>query len=183
VGEFKWSALVYAQGFSPLHWTAFSNPFQFVAFVTFLLSGLVLLAIAPMDSALSSRELHGGVAAHLSGYRYSIFQMGRFYGFFLWSIMTVALFLGGWSLPHAWSEIARASAALSVLHLLEIAWLLLKTFLLMLTVIWVAQVNPKSRVDQVTDFSWRILSPFAILALVGSSVWAAVVAGLGAGGG
>jgi NADH:ubiquinone oxidoreductase subunit H len=38
-------------------------------------------------------------------------------------------------------------------------------------VIWVARVNPRSRVDQVTDFAWKVLSPFSLLALIGTVLW------------
>ena len=82
VGGFRWSAIAGSQGFSPLSWTIFSDPFQCLAAAIFLVSGLVLLSIPPMDAGLSMADLHGGVASHLYGRRLVLFRLGRFYGFF-----------------------------------------------------------------------------------------------------
>lgn len=171
-GGFRWSVLAGSQTASPLDWAAFSNPFQFVAFIVFVVSGLVLLGIPPMDAASSVPDIHGGVASHLHGRRLSLFRLSRFYGFFLWSVIASVLFLGGWILPESAFAALRESGAYGSIQLLELLLLLFKTFFLMLVVIWVARVNPRSRVDQVTDFSWKILSPFSLAALIGAGFWA-----------
>ncbi len=171
-GSFKWSILADSQGFSPWNWTALSNPFQLVAFLVFVMSGLVLLGIPPLDGGQSMSDIYGGVASHLSGRRLIIFRIGRFYGFFFWSVITVVLFLGAWSLPLHLKEFLVESEAFKLLGFVELLWLLLKTFFLMLLVVWVARVNPRSRVDQITDFAWKVLSPFSLTALVGAGIWA-----------
>jgi NADH-quinone oxidoreductase subunit H len=171
-GGFRWSVLAGSQSASPLAWAAFSNPFQFMAFVVFMVAGLVLLGIPPMDAALSVPDLHGGVASHLHGRRLTLFRLGRFYGFFMWSVIGVVLFLGAWKLPGSVFSALRENDSYGVIQLLELATLLGKTFLLMLVVVWVARVNPRSRVDQVTDFSWKVLSPFSLAALIGAGLWA-----------
>jgi NADH-quinone oxidoreductase subunit H len=150
----------------------FSNPFQFVAFLIFVMSGLVLLAIPPLDGALSTSDIHGGVYSHLFGRRLSLFQFGRFYGFFFWSVITVVLFLGAWRIPQQISEGLQNANAVWVLALIELIWLLVKTFSLMLLITWIARVNTRTRVDQITDFAWKVLSPFSLIALVGASLWA-----------
>lgn len=171
-GNFRWSILANCQGFSPWAWTFLSNPFQFIAFIVFVISGLVLLAIPPLDGGLSMSDIHGGVSSHLFGRRLSLFHFGRFFGFFFWSIISVVLFLGAWVLPHQLSEGLRSQGAYRFLALIELLWLLMKTFALMLLITWVARVNPRSRVDQITDFAWKVLSPFSLVALVGASIWA-----------
>jgi NADH-quinone oxidoreductase subunit H len=171
-GSFRWSILANSQGFTPWTWTSLSNPFQAAAFFVFVMSGLVLLAIPPLDGGLSMSDIHGGVSSHLYGRRYSLFQFGRFYGFFLWSVITVVLFLGAWMLPPGFTQSLRNSGALRLLALFELIWLLLKTFLLMMLIVWIARSNPRSRVDQITDFAWRVLSPFSLAALVGAGIWA-----------
>jgi NADH-quinone oxidoreductase subunit H len=167
-GAFRWSRIVEAQGASPLDWGAFSDPFQLLAFLVFVVGGLVLLGIPPMDAAVSAPDIGGGVTSHLSGRRLILFRLGRFYGFFLWSVIAVALFLGGWSLPRALVEPLMDVGAWRTIQALEATVLLFKAFVLMLVVAWIARVNPRTRVDQVTDFSWKILSPAALVALTGS---------------
>jgi NADH-quinone oxidoreductase subunit H len=171
-GGFRWSVLAGSQGASPLDWAAFSNPFLFVAFVIFVVSGLVLLGISPMEAAVSQADIHGGVSSHLHGRRLSLFRLSRFYGFFLWSAITVTLFLGSWNLPTGVYAALRESDSYGLIQLLELFVLLGKTFFLMLVVIWVSRVNPRARVDQVTDFSWKVLSPFSLFALIGAAFWA-----------
>jgi NADH-quinone oxidoreductase subunit H len=171
-GGFRWSVLAGSQSASPLSWAAFANPFQFVAFVVFVVSGLVLLSIPPMDAALSQVDIHGGVASHLHGRRLSLFRLSRFYGFFLWSVLAVVLFLGAWELPNSLFSALKDSEHWGLIQFLELLLLLIKTFMLMLVVVWVARVNPRSRVDQVTDFAWKVLSPFSLGALIGAGFWA-----------
>jgi NADH-quinone oxidoreductase subunit H len=169
-GGFSWSALAKAQGASPFSW-AVMNPFGLIAFVVFVTGGMILLGIPPMDAGLSVADIHGGVSSHLYGRRYSLFRIGRFYGFFLWSVIAAVVFLGAWTLPFGFSEALRESGNLGVLSFLELNWLLIKTFAQMLAVGSVARVVPRGRVDHITDFSWKVLSPFALFALIGSSLW------------
>lgn len=171
-GSFKWSVLGNSQSFAPWTWTLCANPFQATAFVVFVISGLVLLAIPPLDGGLSMSDIHGGVSSHLYGRRLSLFKFGRFYGFFLWSVITVVLFLGGWTLPFKIARVIKNVEAYRLLAFLELIWLLFKTFILMLSIVWVARANPRCRVDQITDFAWKVLSPFSLAALVGASIWA-----------
>lgn len=173
VGSFQWSELAQAQTFSPLSWTALSNPFQFVAFIVFVISGLVLLAIPPLDGGLGMSDVHGGVSSHLYGRQLSLYRFGRFYCFFLWSVITVVLFLGAWELPEGVSSVLQGQGAIRLVSFLELSWLLMKTFLLMLLIVWIARANPRARVDQITDFTWTVLSPFSLAALMGAGIWAA----------
>ena len=172
VGSFRWSLLADSQGFAPWAWTLFSNPFQLIAFLVFVMSGLILLAIPPLDSGLSMADFDGGVASQLHGRKLSLYRFGRFYVFFLWSVITVVLFLGAWVLPIQLKEFLTEVEAFKITGFVELLWLLTKTFCLMLLVVWISRVNPKSRVDQITDFSWKVLSPFSLMALVGASLWA-----------
>lgn len=174
-GGFRWSAMVGDQGFSPIQWNGFNNPFQFVAFLVFLASGLVLLSANPLDAGLSSADIHGGVASHLSGRRLSLFRFGRFYGFFLWSLIATAMFLGGWSIPEGVREHLADSGSWGAINALEVATVLLKTMGLMLFLVWIGRVNPRVRVDQITDFSWRVLSPLSLFGLAGAAVWAVLL--------
>ena len=170
-GGFSWTAMIAAQGVSPLRWAALSNPFEFVAAIVFVISGLVLLSVRPLDGGLGTQDLQGGVASRVSGRRLSLLKLGRFYGFFLWSVMAVVLFIGGLSLPTGIVETLRDSEAWRTIQFLELLVLLIKTFALMILIAMVGTVTPRLRADQITDFCWKVLSPFALLALAGTAVW------------
>ena len=167
-GGFRWSMILAAQGSSPLSWMIFSSPFAPLAFIVFEIAGLILFTAPPMDSGISSAEIAGGLSSLWVGRNLSLFNFARFYGFFLWSCMAVSLFLGGWLLPPAIQEGLGDSPARTVLETLT---LLLKCFTLMLIVSGVTRVNPRTRADQITGFSWKVLSPVALFALIGSALW------------
>lgn len=173
VGSFRWSLIANSQGFAPWSWALASDPFQIFAFLVFVVSGVTLLAVPPLEGGQSLSDIQGGVSNHLTGVRLSLFRFGRFYGLFFWSIMAVVLFLGAWNLPQGMTEFLREMDAFRLLGFLELSWLLVKVIGLMMVVVWVARVNPRSRVDQITDFSWKVLSPFSLVALVGTSLWIA----------
>ena len=82
------------------------------------------------------------------------------------------MFLGAWNLPQNLFIALKESESYGLIQFLELLLLLIKTFLLMLVVVWVARVNPRARVDQITDFAWKVLSPFSLAALIGASLWA-----------
>ncbi len=153
-GGFRWSDASKSQGFLPFFWTAFSSPFEFLAFLIFILSGMMLFAISPVDV---DQECSSFMSGRILGFH----KLAKYYGYFLWCLVTVAVFLGAWNLP----------AGLQGETFLEVVWILSKVFFLMLLVHVVARSNPVGRVDQTTDFSWRVLSPFSLVALIGSSIW------------
>lgn len=173
-GDFKWSSILAAQGASPLEWLAFTNPFHFVSFIVFLVSGLVLFGVSPLEGGTSLPDLRGGVYAGLSGRRLSLLRLGRFYAFFLWSALTSILFLGGWLLPGMMraglEEVGTAWAVQAV----ELLVFFIKTGFVMLAVIWVEKVTPRLRSDQVTDLAWKVLSPLSLLSLMGTAIWMVV---------
>jgi NADH:ubiquinone oxidoreductase subunit H len=74
--------------------------------------------------------------------------------------VTVVIFLGGWQLPDVLQGMA----------IVELMYVLGKVFLLMLLVQVIAKANPAPRVDQVTDFSWKVLSPLSLAALIGNCI-------------
>jgi len=175
-GSFKWSRLADSQSFSPLHWAIFSNPFQFLAFFIFLASGLILLSADPANSGSASPEIHGGVASDLTGFRGSLMRLSRYYAFFLWSLITAVMFLGGWKIPFQLHQALIENSITALLSALEILVLLSKTYFLMFIIVWMSKSTPRGRVDQVTNLSWKVLSPLALLTLVGSGFWAGIKA-------
>lgn len=170
IGDFRWSALVLAQGASPFSW-AIINPFEFIAFAVFIAGGMILLGVSPLDAGYSTSDIHGGVSAQLFGRRLTLFRFGRFYGFFLWCLIAVTIFLGAWNLPFGIAQKMSSDGHYLLLGVVELGWLLLKTFALVLLVVSVARVSPRGRADQVTDFSWKVLSPLSLFALIGVCLW------------
>ena len=174
-GGYRWSDLARAQGAGPFSWGLFSSPFMFLAFLVFTISGMVILAVHPLDSGFSISDIRGGVAAGFYGRRMGFFRLGRFYGFFLWTIMAVVIFCGGWNLP----DFARDAFAGDGrwVGLLELAVVSTKSLALMIFAFGLGRVIPALRADQVTDFTWKVLGPLSLVALIGTALWAGSVGG------
>jgi NADH-quinone oxidoreductase subunit H len=170
-GGLRWSQLIAAQGASPLSWMICRNPFEWLAFLVFVVSGMVLYSVAPMDSGLSRPDILGGISSPLLGRRRALFSFGRFYGFFLWCVIASALFLGGWSIPESVRDSLMDSGSSTVVVALELITVLMKSYLLMIAANLIAKVNPRGRVDQITDFSWKVLSPAALATVILSALW------------
>ncbi|OFZ79914.1 MAG: hypothetical protein A2583_06535 [Bdellovibrionales bacterium RIFOXYD1_FULL_53_11] len=170
-GGFSWSAILLAQGASPVAWMAFSSPFGFMAFVVFVISGLVMLGLPPLDGCGSMSDLRGGVSASIQGRRLVFYRVTRFYAFFMWTLVAVTMFLGGAALPDGGAEAIIRFASTRILAMIEMAVLVFKTAALMICIQIIARVTPRIRSDQVTDFSLKVLSPFALVALAGAALW------------
>jgi NADH-quinone oxidoreductase subunit H len=170
-GGLRWSQIAAAQGPFPFSWMIFRNPFECIAFFVFIVSGLILFSTAPMDTGFDRVDVVGGFTSSLFARKRTLFNFGRFYGFFLWTVIASALFLGGWNIPEDLKQNLIESGNPLVASTLEMLVILSKSLLLMVFVNLIMKVNPRGRVDQITDFSWRVLSPAALFAAMGSAIW------------
>lgn len=166
VGGYEWAHFSQKQGFFPWTWVLFSGPFYPIAGFIFIASGLMLLSLFPFDAPWKSPELASGILGEFSGKRLLLFWISHFYFFFLWSLMSVVLFLGAWTLPEVVQLFFKNSPHL--LTALELVWILTKTFFLMMSLLCLAQAQPVIQTSQMIRFAWVFLCPLSLLALIGS---------------
>ncbi len=158
VGSGRWSTILSSQSHGPLSWGVFSSPFGFLGFFVFLFSGLVALQLPPFHS------IDRGMR-HRAGSSLARFNVDQFYSLFAWCILASALFLGG---QHT-REISDTSFMWSAFQLVSS---LVKASLLYIVLRVVARAMPQLRQDQMTEFCWRVLTPLALLSLIGEVIWA-----------
>lgn len=176
-GGFGWSQLADRQDFSPHHWAVVSNPFLFLALLVFLSAGTVINSIPPMDGGLFQTDVHFGLGRNISGTRFVLYEITRFYGFFLWSVIAVACFLGAWRLPNwLYSVISSGGNSTDIsgswpIFLIESVWTLMKASVVMLLMRVIARTTARLRIDHITSYCWRILTPLSFLALAGATLW------------
>lgn len=124
-------------------WFVVSMP---VAFVVFLGSAAAFAFWGPF-SAPAGSDIAGGVVSELSGVDRLLVEAGRAIFLGAAAAMAAALFLGGGSGPVLPGPV----------------WHLLKTFAVVLALVWVGRKLPVLRPDRVVEVAWMVLVPLTLL--------------------
>lgn len=135
---------------------------QPLAFFILLIAVLAELSRRPFDIPIGESELVGGPWVEYSGIRWSIiFALTEYAGLWAFSILGALIFLGGWQFPFGtasfWGDFAFIYQAILVFA---------KSFLLILTVMWISATFPRLRIDQLMSFCWKILMEVAFLQII-----------------
>lgn len=132
-------------------WTWWWLPLCAIGLLVFLISSIAELNRGPFDLPEAESELVAGYFADYSGIRWAIFMMSEYGGMVASSLFAAATFLGGgFGVPGA------AGALLFVLT----------TIALCTVIIWVKWTFPRLRPDQLMSFSWKVLTPLALVQLL-----------------
>ena len=132
------------------------QPFPFVVLLTAILAEL---SRRPFDIPIGESELVGGPWVEYSGIRWSIiFALTEYAGMWGFSIIGALVFLGGWEWPFGtrdfWGDFD---------FLYQLILVFTKSFLIILTMMWISATFPRLRIDQLMAFCWKILLPFGFL--------------------
>lgn len=155
-GSLNLNAIVEEQSVLPY---VLQSPFAFVAFFIFYISGLASAKRAPFDLPEAESELVSGFHTEYSGMRFSMFFLAEYAAMALLSAVASILFLGGWNFPFSGAG-----------HpLVGVSQLFLKTFALLLLMLWVRWTLPRVRIDQVMYMCLKVLVPFGLFCVVGAA--------------
>jgi len=128
-------------------WYVVAQP---VAFLIFLIAAIAEVNRVPFDLVEAESELVAGYFSEYSGMRFALFQLGEYGEMFAMAAMAVTLFLGGWRGP----------------VLPPVLWFVIKLYALIFVFMWVRWTYPRFRIDQMLNFSWKVLIPVSVLNLV-----------------
>lgn len=132
---------------------------QPVAFLIYFVAAVAETNRAPFDLPEAESELTAGFHTEYSGMAFSFFMLAEYANMFTCCAIATVLFLGGWKgLPLPWMEYTGA------------IWFFLKTYALMLVLVWVRWTYPRVRFDQLMNFCWKYLIPFALVNLLITAV-------------
>lgn len=153
-----------------LTWYVFQNPFLWLVFLIFFISGIAESNRAPFDLPESESELVGGYHTEYSGFRWGIFMLSEYGMMLLVSILAAILFFGGWNTPFPnIGNIALANWTTGPIW--GIFWILGKAMLFIFIQMWIRWTFPRLRVDQLMSVSWKYLTPAAIVLVFICGVW------------
>jgi NADH-quinone oxidoreductase subunit H len=124
---------------------------QAPAALVFLAAGLAELQRPPFDIPVADSELVVGPYTEYTGLRFALFLLAEYAGIVLISGLAAVLFLGGWRGP--------AAGTFGPL------WMLAKTGLIAVLVIWVRVSWPRLREDQLQRLAWAVLVPMSLAQL------------------
>tara|TARA_B000000460_G_scaffold204425_1_gene151314 strand:- start:65 stop:1222 length:1158 start_codon:yes stop_codon:yes gene_type:complete len=140
------------------NWVSFALVQPLGLFI-FFTSALAELGRTPFDIHHAESEVIGGPFVEYSGAHWSIFFLAEYMNTFTIAVLTVLLFLGGWSWPTMPFE--------GFLHTtLSAIWLLLKTSAVIWLIFWIRGTYPRLRIDQLMAFGWKLLVPLSFLNIV-----------------
>ncbi len=154
VGSFSTVAIVEAQ--SGWNWFVLT-PWGLIGFVLFFLTGVAEVNRTPFDLPEGESEIVAGFHTEYSGMKFALFYMAEFMNSFTISAIVSTVYLGGWQGPWlpGW------------------LWLLIKSYALILVMMWFRGTLPRFRVDQLMGFAWKFLLPLALLNIFAAGVWLA----------
>lgn len=124
--------------------------YQPIGFIIYLIAGIAELNRTPFDIPEGDSEIVAGYHTEYSGMKFGVFYIAEYTAMFAVSAIITTLFLGGWQGP----------------FLPPVVWFFIKTLLIAFVLIWIRWTFPRLRIDQLMNFSWKVLIPLGFLNLI-----------------
>jgi len=148
-------------------WNIVSNP---IGFIIFYISMIAKLNRCPFDLSEAESEIICGYHTEYSGMRFAMFFLGEYAEFFIISLLFVILFLGGYLPPlnQYLSNIFLENCYISkyLIYFEQTFWLLVKTILIIFSIIWIRASLPRLTQMSVLKLFWKYLIPISLINLI-----------------
>jgi len=158
-GSMGMNAIVMAQD----TWFIFLAP---LGFLIFLIASIAEVGRAPFDLLEADSEIVAGFNIEYSGMKFGMFFVAEFLHAFTIGAVVATLFLGGWRGPGA-----------ETYPILGTIYFFIKAFIVYFIVVWARGTFPRIRIDQMLNFSWKFLTPLALVLLIVMAVQLKLVEG------
>lgn len=153
-------AIVEAQ--SP--WYIFVIP---LAAIILFVASIAEIGRTPFDINEAESEIVAGYHIEYTGMKFGLFYAGELLHALTISAIIATLFLGGWRGPFV-----------DQVPILGVFYLFLKAFLIYYVIMWVRYSFPRIRIDQMLGFSWKFLTPLALILLIVVAILSKVLEGV-----
>jgi NADH-quinone oxidoreductase subunit H len=129
-----------------------------LAALIFLITSIAELGRAPFDLTEAESEIVAGFHIEYTGMKFGLFYAGELLHALTVSALFSTLFLGGWRGPFV-----------AQVPILGVVYLFAKAFLIYFVIMWVRYSFPRLRIDQMLGFSWKFLTPLALVILIATA--------------
>jgi len=135
-----------------------------IGFIVYFISAVAETNRSPFDLPEGESEIVAGFHTEYTGIKFGLFFLGEYGNMILVSAIAVTCFLGGWMGPAipGMDIIAHSVGE----YFYYFCWFFLKVAILVSVMIWFRATFPRLRIDQLTDFAWKVLLPIAIINLL-----------------
>ncbi len=166
-GTLSMQGIIQEQGWAPLDWFIFYNPFTLVAFLMFFISALAEGNRTPFDIPEAESELVAGYVTEYSGMRFLFFFFAEWGNLYVIGAIVTTLFLGGWQIPATLFDVTMAEHPVAK-GVAEFTVFFVKSYLWVLVAMWIRGTLPRVRVDQLMAMCWKYMVPIAFVCLFGT---------------
>jgi len=135
---------------------------QPLGFFVYLIAAIAETNRVPFDLPEAETELVAGFHTEYSAMKFALFFLAEYVNMFTVSMLATTLFLGGWNVPFAEDIFGRPSF---MFGLVSAVGFLLKVIFFLFLYIWLRGTLPRFRFDQLMNFGWKILLPFALFSI------------------
>ncbi len=128
-----------------------------IAFMIYMIAGTAETNRAPFDLVEAESELGAGFHTEYSGMKFAYFFLAEFINMFIIAAIGTTVFFGAWLSPFG------ITASIPILG---IFWFGLKTFLIIILMMWFRWTFPRLRIDQLLTLEWKYLLPLNLMNIV-----------------
>jgi NADH-quinone oxidoreductase subunit H len=137
------------------YWFVLTQP---IGFVIFMVAAVAELTRPPFDMPVADSEIIFGAYTEYTGLKFAFFLLAEYGGIVVMSGIAAVLYLGGYQ-PFRGLEFIPGPL-----------WMFGKIFALSFVIIWLRATFPRLREDQLQRFAWIVLTPLALLQILGVAV-------------
>lgn len=135
---------------------------SFVGAVVYFIAAIAEVNRPPFDIPEAESELVAGYVSEYSGMMFAMFFLAEFSNMMLVCAVAATVFLGGWSVPFL--PIPSEPTLLYML-LAATVWFL-KTYFLILVMMWIRWTFPRVRPDHLMNLGWKFMLPMSFVNLM-----------------
>lgn len=153
-------------GFLP-RWGIVVQP---LGFLLFFIAALAETNRIPFDLPEAEAEIVAGYHLEYSSFKFSMFFMAEYVNMMVASGFIVSLFLGGWQIPWAPTEVLVDFAGPLGAAAIQVGTFAFKLWFIMWVFVWIRWTLPRFRYDQLMNLGWRVMLPLALANIFVTSI-------------